>query len=34
MRYFAAEKYEIIQWVQHSALSIRQTLARLAIHKL
>ncbi len=33
MRYSATEKYEIIQLVQHSDLSVRQTLARLAIHK-
>jgi hypothetical protein len=31
MRYSATEKYEIIQLVQHSDLSVRQTLARLAI---
>lgn len=33
MRYSASEKYEIIQLVQDSQLSVRQTLARLAIHK-
>jgi transposase InsO family protein len=33
MRYTAADKYEIIQLVQNSDLSIRQTLARLDIHK-
>jgi putative transposase len=33
MRYSATEKYEIIQLVQHSDLSVRQTLVRLAIHK-
>ena len=33
MRYSAAAKYEIIQLVQNSDLSVRQTLARLGIHK-
>ena len=33
MRYSASDKYEIIQLVQNSALSARQTLARLDIHK-
>ena len=33
MRYSSADKYEIIQLVQHSALSVRQTLARLDIRK-
>jgi putative transposase len=33
MRYSAADKYEIIQLVQNSALSVRQTLARLDILK-
>ena len=33
MRYSAADKVEIIQLVQNSALSVRQTLARLDIHK-
>jgi IS30 family transposase len=33
MGYSAAEKYEIIQWVQHSDVSVRQTLVRLASHK-
>ena len=33
MRYSASDKYEIIQLVQHSALSVRQTLARLDIRK-
>ncbi len=33
MRYCAADKAEIIQLVQNSTLSVRQTLARLGIHK-
>jgi len=33
MRYSASDKYEIIQLVQNSDLSVRQTLARLDIHK-
>jgi len=33
MRYSAAEKYEIIQLVQNSNLSVRRTLTRLDIHK-
>ena len=33
MRYVASDKYEIIQLVQNSDLSVRQTLARLDIHK-
>ena len=33
MRYSASEKYEIIQLVQHSDLSVNRTLARLDIHK-
>ena len=33
MRYSAADKAEIIQLVQNSALSVRQTLVRLDIHK-
>ena len=33
MRYSASNKYEIIQLVQNSSLSVRQTLARLDIHK-
>ena len=33
MRYSAAEKYEIIQLVQQSDLSVKRTLARLDIHK-
>ena len=33
MRYSAAEKYEIIQLVQRSDLSVRRTLARLDVHK-
>ena len=33
MRYSASDKYEIIQLVQNSALSVRQTLARLDIRK-
>ena len=33
MRYSAPEKYEIIQLVQQSSLSVRQTLRRLGIHK-
>ena len=33
MRYSATDKYEIIQLVQNSDLSVRQTLARLGIHK-
>ena len=32
MRYSAAEKYEIIQLVQQSDLSVKRTLARLDIH--
>ena len=33
MRYSAADKAEIIQLVENSALSVRQTLVRLDIHK-
>ena len=33
MRYVASDKHEIIQLVQNSDLSVRQTLARLDIHK-
>lgn len=33
MRYSSADKYEIIQLVQNSSLSVRQTLDRLDIHK-
>jgi putative transposase len=33
VRYSASDKYEIIQLVQDSQLSVRQTLARLDIHK-
>ena len=33
MRYCANDKYEIIQLVQNSSLSVRQTLLRLDIHK-
>ena len=33
MRYSASEKYEIIQLVQHSDLSVKRTVARLDIHK-
>ena len=33
MRYCATDKYEIIQLVQNSKLSVRQTLDRLSIHK-
>ncbi len=33
MRYCATDKYEIIQLVQNSNLSVRQTLDRLSIHK-
>ena len=33
MRYSASDKYEIIQLVQNSDLSVRQTLTRLDIHK-
>ena len=33
MRYCAADKAEIIQLVENSALSVRQTLVRLDIHK-
>jgi putative transposase len=33
MRYSASEKYEIIQLVEQSSLSVRQTLARLDIQK-
>ena len=32
MRYSASEKYQIIQLVQHSDLSVKRTLARLDIH--
>ena len=32
MRYTASEKYEIIQLVEQSSLSVRQTLRRLDIH--
>lgn len=33
MRYSATDKYEIIQLVQNSDLSVRQTLSRLDVHK-
>lgn len=33
MRYSASEKYEIIQLVEQSSLSVKQTLKRLDIHK-
>ena len=33
MRYRASEKYEIIQLVTQSSLSVRQTLDRLGIHR-
>ena len=33
MRYSASEKYEIIRLVEQSSLSVRQTLARLDIHR-
>lgn len=33
MRFSASEKYELIQLVQNSDLSVRQTLDRLSIHK-
>ncbi len=33
MRYSASEKYEIIQLVERSDLSVRKTLAHLDIHK-
>jgi len=33
MRYSASEKYEISQFIQHSDLSVKCTLARLDIHK-
>ena len=33
MRYSASEKYEIIQLVEASSLSVRQTLRRLDIHR-
>jgi putative transposase len=33
MRYSASEKYEIIQLVEQSSLSVRQTLVRLDIHR-
>ena len=33
MRYSASDKIEIIQLVKNSDLSVRQTLARLDIHK-
>ena len=33
MKYSASEKYEIVQLVQHSDLSVKRTLARLDIHK-
>jgi len=33
MRYSASEKYEIIQLVEQSSLSVKQTLARLDVHK-
>ena len=33
MRYSASEKYEIIQLVEQSSLSVKHTLARLDIHK-
>ena len=33
MRFTASEKYELIQLVQDSDLSVRQTLKRLSIHR-
>jgi transposase-like protein len=33
MRYSASDKYEIIQLIQNSDLSVRQTLKRLSIHR-
>jgi putative transposase len=33
MKYSASEKYEIVQLVQHSDLSLKRTMARLDIHK-
>ena len=33
MRYSAPEKYEILQLVEQSSLSVRQTLNRLSIHR-
>ena len=33
MRYSASEKYEIIQLVERSDLSVRKTLAHLDIHR-
>ena len=33
MRYSASEKYEIIRLVEQSSLSVKQTLARLDIHR-
>ena len=33
MRYSASDKYEVIQLVENSDLSMRQTLRRLDIHK-
>ena len=33
MRYSAVEKGEIIRLVENSSLSVRQTLARLDMHK-
>ena len=33
MRFTASEKYELIQLVQDSDLSVRQTLSRLSIHR-
>ena len=33
MRYSAAEKYEVIQLVEQSDLSVRKTLAHLDIHR-
>ena len=33
MRYPSSDKYEVIQLVQNSDLSVRQTLVRLDIHK-
>ena len=33
MRYSASEKYEIIQLVEQSSLSVKQTLARLDVHR-
>ncbi len=33
MKYSASEKYKIIQTVENSKLSVRQTLQRLNIHK-